>query len=52
MTKVSAPTIHDLYPNLNEQQLEEVEETFEQYLTLMLRVFERVEAEATIGGVN
>ena len=40
------PTLRDLYPHLNEQQLAEVEDTFERYLALVWRIFERVEAQA------
>lgn len=43
------PTLRDLYPNLNEEELSEVEDTLEQYLELVLRIFERVEAEEKQG---
>lgn len=46
MTKESGPTIRDLYPRLSDKELIEVEETLERYLALVLRIFERTEAEA------
>ena len=35
-------TIRDLYPHLNEEQLEEAEENLERYLELVLRIYERI----------
>lgn len=40
------PTLQELYPHLNHEELAEVEDTFERYLTLLWRIFERVENEA------
>lgn len=34
--------LKDLYPHLNEEQLKEAEETLEQYLDLVLRIYERI----------
>lgn len=45
MDKKPAPTLRDLYPHLNEEQLAEVEDTWERYLALVLRIFERLESE-------
>jgi hypothetical protein len=45
MDKKSAPTVRDLYPHLNEEELTEVEDTWERYLALVLRIFERLESE-------
>ena len=45
MTENSTPTIPDLYPDFSEKELAEVEENLEQYLALVLRIFERVEFE-------
>jgi len=45
MDKKQAPTIRDLYPNLNDQQLEEAEDNLERYLILALSIFERRELE-------
>ena len=41
-----APTLRDLYPHLNDEQLAEVEDTFERYLSLAQRIFDRVQAES------
>jgi hypothetical protein len=40
-----AKTIRDLYPNLTDEQLAEVDDTWERYLALVLRIFERQELE-------
>jgi len=45
MEKKIEPTLHELYPYLTEKELAEVEGTFERYLTLVLRIFERLESE-------
>ncbi len=45
MDKKPAPTIRDLYPHLNDEQLAEVEDTWERYLALVLRIFERLESQ-------
>jgi hypothetical protein len=45
MDKNPGPTIRDLYPHLNEEQLAEVEDTWERYLALVLRIFERLESQ-------
>jgi len=42
------PTIRDLYPNLTDEQLIEVEETLDRYLELVLRIFEHLESEGKI----
>ncbi len=39
-------TIRDLYPHLNDEQLAEVEHTWERYLTIVLCISERLESEA------
>jgi hypothetical protein len=38
-------TIADLYPRLKEAQLQEAEENLERYLELVVRIFERIEAD-------
>lgn len=38
-------SIRDLYPSLKESELAETEQTLSQYLTLILRIFERLESE-------
>ena len=43
--KHPVPTIRDLYPHLSEEQLKEAEENLERYLELLLRVFERFQAD-------
>jgi hypothetical protein len=45
MTSKKTPTLRDLYPHLNEEQLAEVEDTLERYLALVLRIFERLESQ-------
>src|SRR5580698_8516673 len=39
------PTIRDLYPNLSENELAIAEDNLEQYLLLMLRIYERIQAD-------
>lgn len=41
-TNKRAPTIGELYPNLNEQQLKEAEENLRDYLEITLRVYEHI----------
>ncbi|HEY2933113.1 MAG TPA: hypothetical protein VGK99_15330 [Acidobacteriota bacterium] len=38
------PTLRELYPELNDQQLKEAEENLERYLTVVWQIFERLEA--------
>jgi hypothetical protein len=38
-------TIRDLFPDLTEEQLKEVEETLHGYLEVALRIYERLERE-------
>jgi hypothetical protein len=40
-----APTIRDLYPHLTESELEEAERHFEQYIRVVLRMYERILAD-------
>lgn len=40
------PTLRDLYPDLNEEQLAEVEDSLERYLALVMRIFNRLESES------
>jgi hypothetical protein len=40
------PTIRDLYPHFTEQQLAEAEDNLERYLTLVLRIYERIQANS------
>jgi hypothetical protein len=42
-------TIHELYPDLTEEQLKEVEEALRNYAALAWRVFERLEREKSEG---
>jgi hypothetical protein len=42
------PTLRDLYPHLSEEELAEAEDNLERYLKLVLRLFERMEAEADL----
>lgn len=43
------PTIHDLYPHLTAEERAIAEDNLERYITLVLRIFERLEAEADPG---
>ena len=43
--KGPAPTIHELYPTLTGDQLREAEENLDQYLSLALRIYERLIAD-------
>lgn len=45
MNKNSVSSIQDLYPHFTAEQLAEVEDAYDRYLTLVLRIFERVEAQ-------
>lgn len=45
MEHTQQPTIRDLYPELSETALREAEENMNQYLALVLRIFERQESE-------
>ena len=45
MEKKPAPSIRDLYPNFTEKELAEAEDNLEQYLLLMLRIYERIRAD-------
>jgi len=48
MENKPAPTIRDLYPDLNEEQLAEVEDSLERYLAVVLRIFERLESQTDL----
>lgn len=48
MNNKTPPTIRDLYPDLNEGQLEEAEENLNRYIEIVLRIFERTEAESSM----
>ena len=43
--KGPAPTIHELYPTLTGDELREAEEHLDQYLSLALRIHERLIAD-------
>ena len=38
------PNIRDLYPEYNDEELAAAEDAFERYLSLILRIFDRLEA--------
>lgn len=44
--KQKIPTIHELYPQLTEEECAVAKENLKRYLLLVLRIFERLEAEA------
>ena len=50
MANNPTPTIGELFPRLTEQELKEAEENLERYLVIVLRIFERVEAQQSTGG--
>jgi hypothetical protein len=43
--KKPAPTIRDLYPDFTDEQLAVAEDNLEQYLMLVLRIYERIQGE-------
>ena len=43
--KDRTPTIRELYPELNEEQLEKVEDNLDRYIESTLRVYERLLAD-------
>jgi len=38
-------TLHEVYPTFSEEQLAEAETTFRRYISVMVRIYERVRAE-------
>lgn len=38
-------TIHDLYPNLSEEQLRTAEENIERYLEIVMKIYKRIKSE-------
>jgi hypothetical protein len=48
MDKKPAPTIKDLYPHFTDDQLAEAEDAHDRYLTLVLRIFDRLELESAL----
>jgi hypothetical protein len=45
MEKKPTPTIQDLYPHFTEKELHEAEDNLEQYLLLVLRIYERIQGD-------
>jgi hypothetical protein len=43
--KAIAVSVSDLFPDLSEEQLNEVRETLDDYCKLLLQIFERLERE-------
>jgi len=43
--QIKSPTLRDLYPHLDDKALKRVEEFYDEYLLLVLRIFDRLEAE-------
>lgn len=41
----AAPSLRDLYPEMNEAELRQAEENLERYLALVLRIFDRVRGD-------
>lgn len=46
MTEQFKPSIHDLYPHLNDAERAEAEDNLERYLALTTRIFERIESDS------
>jgi hypothetical protein len=44
-SKQKEPSMRELFPNLSEEQLKEVEETLHGYLEVAWRIYERLERE-------
>ena len=44
------PTLKELYPQLDEEQLRQASETLDRYLALALRIFERINSKDPPGG--
>lgn len=38
-------TVKELYPNLNEEELEEAEDTLDRYIDLAVRMYKRIKAD-------
>jgi hypothetical protein len=51
MDKNSAPTTRDLYPHFTNEQLAEVEDTFDQYIAMLLRVFDRLQESGQLTAI-
>ena len=47
MESEMTPTLRDLYPDLTDEELEEAEENLQGYLDVVLRIYERLQAEHT-----
>ena len=45
MDKNPTPSIRDLYSHFSDKELAEAEANLERYLSLVLRIFERIESE-------
>ena len=41
-----SPTLHEMYPHLSEAELREAEENLAQYLSLVLRIYERIRTDS------
>jgi hypothetical protein len=41
-------TIRDLYPHFTDEQLAEAEDAFDQYLGIVLRIFDRLQQEGQL----
>jgi hypothetical protein len=42
-----APPINEVYPRSTEEELKEAQDTLDRYLALIVRIYERVEADPT-----
>lgn len=47
MEPETTPTLRDLYPDLTDEELREAEENLQGYLEVVLRIYERLQAEHT-----
>lgn len=46
------PSIRDLYPRLNDEELKEAEETLDAYLELVWRIFSRLKEEGRLDEIS
>lgn len=51
MDKNATPTIRDLYPHFTDEQLTEAEDTFDQYIAMLLRVFDSLQESGQLTAI-
>lgn len=45
----NVPTLRELYPELNEEQLEEAEHNLDRYAAFLIRIAQRIAADSVAG---